>query len=42
MKFDSPIYDRIRVKPDQEQRKKRMFPACEWAGCKKPATHRAP
>ncbi len=42
MKFDSPIYDRIRVKPDQEQRKKRMFPVCEWAGCGKPATHRAP
>jgi hypothetical protein len=42
MKFDSPIYDRIRVKPDQDRRRKRMFPACEWPDCGKPAGHRAP
>jgi hypothetical protein len=42
MKFDSPIYDRIRVKPDQERRRKRALPVCDWPGCKKPATHRAP
>ncbi len=42
MKFDSPIYDRIRVKPDPDRRRKRMFPACEWPGCGKPAGHRAP
>jgi hypothetical protein len=42
MKFDSPIYDRIRVKPDQERRRKRGLPTCDWPGCSKPATHRAP
>jgi hypothetical protein len=42
MKFDSPIYDRIRVKPDQDRRRRRSLPACDWPGCKKPASHRAP
>jgi len=42
MKFDSPIYDRIRVKPDQDRRRKRTLPGCDWPGCAKPATHRAP
>ncbi|MBB3772272.1 hypothetical protein FHS55_002884 [Angulomicrobium tetraedrale] len=42
MKLDSPIFDRIRVKPDRERRLKTECPTCEWAGCDKPATHRAP
>jgi hypothetical protein len=42
MKFDSPLFDRIRVKPDQDRRLKRTCPACDWPGCRHPGTHRAP
>lgn len=42
MKFDSPLFDRIRVKPDPDRRKRRACPACEWPGCGRPGTHRAP
>lgn len=42
MKFDSPLYDRIRVKPEEDRRLRQTCPACEWPGCKAPATHRAP
>jgi hypothetical protein len=42
MKFDSPLFDRIRVKPSQDRRVHADNPACEWAGCGQKATHRAP
>ena len=42
MKFDSPIFDRIRVKPGEDQQPKPTGPVCGWAGCTAPATHRAP
>lgn len=42
MKFDSPLFDRIRVKPDQDRRLKTDRPACEWPGCANGASHRAP
>jgi len=42
MKFNSPIYDRIRVKPDQDRRRRAASPTCEWSGCGNAATHRAP
>jgi hypothetical protein len=42
MKFNSPIIDRIRVKPDQDRRLRAESPPCEWAGCANAATHRAP
>jgi hypothetical protein len=42
MKFDSPIFDRIRVKPGQDRRVRTEEPACEWPGCACGATHRAP
>jgi DnaJ domain len=42
MKFDSPLFDRVRVKPSQDRRIKTDGPTCEWAGCKEKATHRAP
>ena len=42
MKFDSPLYDRIRVKPDQDRRRKAEHPACEWPGCANAGSHRAP
>ena len=42
MKNDSPLFDRIRVKPDKDRRLRDQCPACDWPGCKAPATHRAP
>jgi hypothetical protein len=42
MKFDSPLFDRIRVKPDEDRRLRDTMPACEWPGCAHAATHRAP
>jgi hypothetical protein len=42
MKFDSPLFDRIRVKPDQDRRLRAELPACDWPGCAHGATHRAP
>jgi hypothetical protein len=42
MKFDSPLFDRIRVKPSQDRRPKTGGPVCEWHGCKEKGTHRAP
>ena len=42
MKFDSPLFDRIRVKPDEDRRLRSSLPACEWPGCAHGATHRAP
>lgn len=42
MKFDSPLFDKIRVKPDKDRRPKTGGPGCQWKGCKEKATHRAP
>jgi len=42
MKTDSPLFDRIRVKPDQDRRLRAELPACQWPRCEAPATHRAP
>lgn len=42
MNSDSPLFDRIRVKPDQDRRLNAELPACEWPHCGAPATHRAP
>lgn len=42
MKFDSPLFDRIRVKPDQDRRPRTELPGCDWPGCINAATHRAP
>src|SRR6201991_3844960 len=42
MKFDSPLFDRIRVKPDEDRRLRTSLPACEWPGCAHAGTHRAP
>ena len=42
MKFDSPLFDSIKVKPSKDRRKKTDGPNCEWAGCKEKATHKAP
>src|SRR5579883_1617922 len=42
MSNDSPLFDRIRVKPDQDRRLRAQLPPCQWPGCSGPATHRAP
>jgi curved DNA-binding protein CbpA len=42
MKLDSPLFDSIRVKPDQDRRLRASCPCCDWPGCDAPATHRAP
>jgi DnaJ domain len=42
MKFDSPLFDRIRVKPAQDRRTPSAGPKCEWANCGEKGTHRAP
>jgi len=43
MKFDSPLFDGIRVKPDRDRRARTAAaPTCEWPGCQEAATNRAP
>src|SRR5436853_539047 len=42
MKLDSPLFNRIRVKPEQERKPAGAMPACQWPGCDCEATHRAP
>jgi hypothetical protein len=42
MKFDSPLYDRIRVKPGEDRRLHADRPCCDWPECANEATHRAP
>jgi len=42
MRTNSPLFDRIRVKPDQDRRLRAELPGCQWPRCKAPATHRAP
>lgn len=42
MKLDSKYFDRIRVKPEGDGLGTRPMPKCNWSGCEKPGTHRAP
>jgi hypothetical protein len=42
MKNDSPLFDRIKVKPDKDRRLRGQCPGCDWPNCQAPATHRAP
>jgi DnaJ-domain-containing protein 1 len=42
MSTNSPLFDRIRVKPDRDRRLRAELPACQWPRCDAPATHRAP
>jgi hypothetical protein len=42
MKFDSPLFDGIRVKPDRDRRLRDSSPSCDWPGCAEAAPHRAP
>lgn len=42
MKFDSPLFDRIRVRRERDRPVSANVKACEWPGCDRPGTHRAP
>jgi hypothetical protein len=42
MKFDSPYFDKIRVKPGEDRRPRKAAHMCEWPGCQQASTHRAP
>jgi DnaJ-like protein len=42
MKLDSPLFNRIRVKPVVEPRPRAGLPACDWPSCANGGTHRAP
>ena len=42
MKLDSPLFNRIRVKPEQDRKPRGDLPVCQWPGCEFEATHRAP
>jgi curved DNA-binding protein CbpA len=42
MKFDSPLFDRIRVKPVQDRRPRDDQHSCDWPACAEKADHRAP
>jgi hypothetical protein len=42
MKLDSPLFDRIRVKPEHDRRRTPQDEGCQWPGCEGFSTHRAP
>jgi hypothetical protein len=42
MKLDSPLFDGVRVKPDEDRRLRATSPTCNWPGCEGAATHKAP
>jgi hypothetical protein len=42
MKFESKHFDRIRIQPRHAQKPRVEIKLCEWEGCEKPGTHRAP
>src|SRR5688572_14025681 len=42
MKFDSPLFDGIRVKPEADRRAASDQPVCDWPGCTHAGAHRAP
>ena len=43
MKLNSPLFDKIRVKPEKDRRRRTAEqPACEKPGCQNAATNRAP
>jgi hypothetical protein len=42
MDLNSPLFDRIRIKPTSEEPREAEGPACEHPGCKAPGLHRAP
>jgi len=42
MDYNSPLFDRIRIRPSCEEPRASEEPACERNGCRNPGVHRAP
>jgi hypothetical protein len=42
MGLDSPLFDRIRIKPSADEPRRSAEPACDRQGCREPGLHRAP
>ena len=42
MKLDSKYFDSIRIKQDKDHQDQQKAPQCQWPGCTKHGTHRAP
>ena len=42
MKLDSKLFDRIRIKPRQEEKPRVVLTPCAWEGCDQPGAFRAP
>lgn len=42
MKLDSKLFDRLRVKPDENRLLRDACPKCEWEGCPEPGLYPAP
>ena len=42
MNLNSKLFDRIRTRKDPKAEEKPLAPECQWDGCAKPATHKAP
>jgi len=42
MKLDSHYFDKVRVKPAEDRRRRSHEPGCDWEGCERAGTHRAP
>ncbi|UHC18410.1 J domain-containing protein [Methylobacterium currus] len=42
MDLNSPLFDRIRIRPSCDEPKKAEGPACERPGCTQPGLHKAP
>lgn len=42
MKLDSKYFDRIRMKPDEDQLLRDRVPTCEWLDCERPGKFPAP
>ncbi|MFG1413949.1 DnaJ domain-containing protein [Xanthobacter sp. VTT E-85241] len=42
MKNDSPFFDSIRVKPSADRLRRPTCATCDWPGCTRDGTHRAP
>ncbi|MEO5806553.1 DnaJ domain-containing protein [Devosia sp.] len=42
MKLDSKLFDTIRIRPRREEKPAPIEIVCDWEGCEKAGTHRAP
>ena len=42
MDLNSPLFDRVRIRPDEESLRARMAPRCQHPGCQEAGQHKAP